>query len=117
MVNLRKIAMDLMVMSSVLLLIAGCSATQPVEPVAEPSLLLEHMQRPTVETASLQPLTSEIQQALLPPLFAADQHGDNAEMEHRFDVAAEAVEASAFSQALLRAQQPIWLFIPMSQEQ
>ena len=101
MVNLRKIAMPGLVILSAVLLMSGCSATQPVAPVTELSPLLKNMQRPSAEAAPLQPLTTEIQQALLPPLFTTDQYDAVSELEHRFDVAAETVEASAFFSGLV----------------
>lgn len=105
MVKLRNIA-SLLIFSGVLFM-SGCSATVAKDSVSTPlpsspsALILEQMQRPALDAEAAQPLPAAIQQALMPSLFSSEQQGRSAEEEHRFDVAAEEVDASAFFSGLV----------------
>lgn len=102
MAKLRNMAILLLLVFGGVLFMSGCSATVAKDPDAAPSsLLLEQMQRPAMESESAQPLPEAIQQALLPALFGSQQQGAFAEEVHRFDVAAEDVEAKAFFAGLV----------------
>ena len=106
MVKLANMAILLLLIFSGLFFMAGCSATVAKDPVtsspsAPSSLILEQMQRPALAVEAVQPLPAAVQQALMPSLFSSQQLGGSAEVEQRFDVGAENVEASAFFAGLV----------------
>jgi MSHA biogenesis protein MshL len=108
MVKLRNMAILLLLIFSGVLFMSGCSATVAKDsvtsspPPSSPSaLILEQMQRPALAAEVAQPLPAAVQQALMPSLFSPQQQGQSAEVDHRFDVAAENVDASAFFAGLV----------------
>ncbi len=108
MVKLRNMAILLLLIFSGILFMSGCSATVAKDPVTSSSpplspssLILEQMQRPVLAAEAAQPLPAAIQQALMPSLFSPQQQGQSAAVDHRFDVAAADVEASAFFAGLV----------------
>lgn len=103
MVKLQNMAILLLLVLGVVFFMSGCSARAVTETVIvpAPSVLLEQMERSAMESETVQPLPEAIQQALLPSLFSAEKQGLSAAVEHRFDVAAEDVEASAFFSGLV----------------
>ncbi|OQY23844.1 MAG: pilus (MSHA type) biogenesis protein MshL [Desulfobacteraceae bacterium 4572_35.2] len=106
MVKLANMAILLLLIFSGLFFMAGCSATVAKDPVtsspsAPSSLILEQMQRPALAVEAVQPLPAAVQQALMPSLFSSQQLGGSDEVEQRFDVGAENVEASAFFAGLV----------------